>query len=103
MKEANISSQLIPKVLEEKRPNIIDMINTGQIALLINTPTRKGKATDEGKIRAAAVLHEVSIVTTITGARAVASAIGALQKKGWSVKPIQEYHQQMKKSNYRPV
>jgi len=99
LKKAGIPAQLIPKISEGKRPNIIDMINTGQLALLINTPTRKGKATDEGKIRAAAVTHEVPIVTTLTGARAVALAIGALQKKGWSVKPIQDYHLGSKKFN----
>ena len=87
--------QLIPKISEEKRPNIIDMINTGQIALLINTPTRKGKATDEGIIRAAAVIHEIPIVTTITGARACTMAIRSLQE-GWNVKPIQEYHRDLK-------
>ena len=32
---------------------------------IINTPTRKGPNTDEGKIRASAVLHKVPIVTTI--------------------------------------
>jgi carbamoyl-phosphate synthase large subunit len=95
---AGIPVQLIPKVLEGKRPNIIDMINTGQIALVINTPTRKGKTTDEGKIRAAAVLHATPIVTTITGARAAAMAIKALQQKGWTVKPIQEYHKDILKS-----
>ena len=38
------------------------------------------------------VLHKVPIVTTITAANAVAKAIGELQKKGWDVKPLQEYH-----------
>ncbi|MFA5865121.1 MAG: carbamoyl-phosphate synthase large subunit [Phycisphaerae bacterium] len=93
--EANIPAQLIPKISEEKRPNIIDMINTGQIALLINTPTRKGKATDEGKIRAAAVIHEVAIVTTLTGARAMTLAIRELRQRDWNVKPIQEYHREI--------
>jgi carbamoyl-phosphate synthase large subunit len=97
LNDASIPTQLIPKISEEKRPNIIDMINTGQIALLINTPTRKGKATDEGKIRAAAVIHEVPIVTTITGARAMTMAIRELRQKDWCVKPIQEYHKELKK------
>jgi len=94
--DAGIPVQLIPKIGDSKRPNILDMINTGQIALLINTPTRKGKATDEGKIRAAAVIHEAPLVTTITGARAMTMAIRALQQKGWCVKPIQEYHRKIK-------
>ncbi len=95
--DAGVPAQLIPKISEEKRPNIIDIINTGQLSLLINTPTRKGKATDEGKIRAAAVIHEVPIVTTLTGARAVALAIRELRRNDWNVKPIQEYHKELKK------
>ncbi len=96
--DANIETQLIPKISEGKRPNIIDMIKTNQIALIINTPTRKGQNTDEGKIRGTAVLRETPIFTTITGARAVTLAIKALRERDWTVKPIQEYHQTDKNS-----
>ena len=44
----------IPK-LQEGRPNLIDHMKNGQVALVINTPSGKGARTDEGKIRAAAV------------------------------------------------
>jgi carbamoyl-phosphate synthase large subunit len=81
----------IPK-LSEGRPNIADYIKNGDVQLIINTPTRKGPETDEGKIRAMSVLHRVPIVTTITGATAAARAIAALQKSGWSVRPVQDYH-----------
>jgi carbamoyl-phosphate synthase large subunit len=77
--------------LNEGRPNIKDYIKNGQIQLIINTPTRKGPQTDEGKIRALAVLNKVPIVTTITGANAAARAIGAVQKQGWGVRPLQDY------------
>jgi carbamoyl-phosphate synthase large subunit len=97
LKDAGIPAQLIPKISENKRPNIIDMIKTDQIALLINTATRKGRNTDEGKIRAAAVVHEVPIVTTITGARAMTMAIKGLQHRDWHVKPIQDYHREIEK------
>jgi carbamoyl-phosphate synthase large subunit len=77
--------------LAEGRPNIADYIKNGQVQLIINTPTKKGPATDEGKIRAMAVLHKVPMITTLTGARAAASAIKALQKGDWGVRPLQEY------------
>ncbi len=95
LRAADVPAQLIPKVLEERRPNILDLIEHREIALAINTPTRKGKDSDEGKIRAAAVTHEVPIVTTITGARAAVRAMRAMRESGWNVKPIQEYHRQM--------
>jgi len=86
----DIPAQRISK-LSEGRPNIKDLIKNRQIQLIINTPTKKGPATDEGKIRAMAVIHKVPIVTTITGAHATALAIRSLQSGDWGVKPLQKY------------
>jgi carbamoyl-phosphate synthase large subunit len=77
--------------LAEGRPNIADYIKNGQVQLIINTPTKKGPQTDEGKIRSMAVLHKIPMITTLTAARAAASAIKALQKNDWTVRPLQEY------------
>jgi len=88
--KADVPSKRIPK-LSEGRPNIKDFIKNGQVAMIINTPTKKGPQTDEGKIRSMAVLAKVPIVTTMTGATAVVKAIAELQKNGWSVRPLQEY------------
>jgi carbamoyl-phosphate synthase large subunit len=86
----DIPATRIPK-LAEGRPNIKDQIKNRKVQLIINTPTKKGPATDEGKIRAMAVLNKVPIVTTITGAHAAAKAILAMQQQDWGVKPLQEY------------
>jgi carbamoyl-phosphate synthase large subunit len=77
--------------LAEGRPNIKDYIKNGQIAMIINTPTRKGPGTDEGKIRAMSVINRVPIVTTLAGASAAAKAIKAMRGTGWGVKPLQSY------------
>ena len=45
--------------LAEGRPNIRDFIKNGEVQLIINTPTKKGPDTDEGKIRSLAVLNKV--------------------------------------------
>ena len=55
------------------------------------TPADFAPQTDEGKIRAMAILNKVPIVTTITGAYAAAKAIVAMQKREWGVKPLQAY------------
>ena len=57
----DIPATRIPK-LSEGRPNIKDHIKNKKIQLIINTPTRKGPQTDEGKIRSLAVLTKVPIV-----------------------------------------
>jgi carbamoyl-phosphate synthase large subunit len=90
LKKNDIPATRVSK-LSEGRPNIRDFIKNGKIQIIINTPTKKGPQTDEGKIRAMAVLNKIPIVTTITGANAAAKAILALQKEDWGVRPLQEY------------
>jgi len=90
LSESGINAKRISK-LSEGRPNIADFIKNGQVQLLINTPTRKGPQSDEGKIRAMSVLNRVPIVTTLAGASAAVRAIAALQKGDWDVRPLQDY------------
>ena len=77
--------------LAEGRPNVRDMIKNGQVQLIVNTPTKKGPATDEGKIRSLAVMNRVPMMTTVTAAHATAQAILELQKGDWGVRPLQDY------------
>ncbi len=79
--------------IQHGRPNILDYIKNGEISLVINTPTRKGMATDEGKIRATTFMHRIAMITTVTGAQAACTAIAALQKAQWTVKALQDYYQ----------
>ena len=90
LKKNDIPCEPINK-LSEGRPNIRDFIKNGEIQLIINTPTKKGPSTDEGKIRAMAVLHKICQITTLTGANAAAKAIPVMQKETWDVRPLQEY------------
>jgi carbamoyl-phosphate synthase large subunit len=90
LRRHGVTASVLPK-LREGHPNILDHMKEGKVQLIINTPTRKGQGTDEGKIRAMAVMQKVPIVTTLTGAAAAAKAIGALQKGDWEVHPLQSY------------
>ncbi|MCP4481495.1 MAG: carbamoyl-phosphate synthase large subunit [bacterium] len=85
----------VPKI-HEKRPHIVDLIKSGDIDLLINTPSGSVPQKDQSSIRTAAVLQGVPLVTTISGAEAVVCGIEALIKEDYDVKPIQEYHQIIK-------
>jgi len=91
LREAGIESQLVQKIDSGVRPNVIDLMTDGKINLVINTPTRTGWKTDEGRIRAATVRLGVPLITTITGATAAARAIGALQQGDWGVKAMQDH------------
>ncbi len=99
--DAGIRVRRVPK-LAEGRPNIADLITNGEVNMLINTPTRHGPTTDEGKIRALATRHHVPLITTMTAGRAAADAVAAMRAAGededptnaWTVCPLQDYFPQ---------
>ena len=78
--------------ISEGRPNAIDLIKNHELSLVLNTPTRKGMKTDEGKLRATAVRYNVPMITTTTGAAAAVRAIAALRAGAWGVKALQDYY-----------
>ena len=87
--ENNIPVETIRKV-HEGRPNCLDLLANGDIALIINTPSGKGARTDEGRIRAAAVSHGVPCITTISAARAAAAAIERIRLGVLDVHALQD-------------
>ena len=91
LKQNDLEVELVSK-LHEKRPHNVDMIKSGQINLIINTPQGKVTKRDETIIRSTAILYDIPLVTTIAGAQATVNAIEALSKKSLSVKSLQEYH-----------
>lgn len=89
IKKANLPVEEISK-LQEGRPNLIDLMKNGQIALILNTPVGRGSRTDEGKIRSAAVTHGVTCITTMAAAQAAVEACAALREKDFTVTAIQD-------------
>ena len=90
LKEHGLETERINKI-SEGRPNAVDRIKNNELALIINTPTRKGIASDEGRIRATAVRFNVPMITTMTGASAAIQAIVALREGRWDVRAWQDY------------
>ena len=76
--------------IAEGRPNLLDHLANGRIALVVNTPSGKGARTDEGRIRAAAVSHGVPCITTIAGATAAVAALERLRQGPLSVYALQD-------------
>jgi carbamoyl-phosphate synthase large subunit len=90
LRTAGINVEVIPKI-QEGRPNLIDLMKNGEVALVINTPSGKGARTDEGRIRAGAVAHGVTCITTLAAAQAAVDACAALRQRELSVKPLQDW------------
>lgn len=71
LQDAGISCKPVNRV-SQASPNILDMIASGTVDLVINTPTRGRKQDSDGfRIRRSAVEHGVGCVTAIDTARAL--------------------------------
>jgi carbamoyl-phosphate synthase large subunit len=90
LRENGIEVQHVNK-LQEGRPNCIDMIKNGEIALVINTPRGMIPRHDENAIRQAAWANNVCIMTSITGVHASINGIKAMRAKRVDVRPLQQY------------
>jgi len=79
--------------VNEGRPNIVDHIKQGEIALVINTPLGRASHYDEQAIRRAALQYNVPCVTTMTGAQALVEALVSRQnEKEIGVYALQDLH-----------
>jgi carbamoyl-phosphate synthase large subunit len=70
---------------------IVEMLNAGDIDLVINTPVGRGTRADGWAIRTAAVQRSIPIITTTAGFSAAVEGIKALQAGELGVSPIQEW------------
>ena len=91
IESAGIAVTRLQKIATGARPNVLDLMANKQLAFIINTPTRTGYLTDEGKIRATAVRLNIPMITTLPAAHAMARAIVALRAHGWGVAALQDY------------
>jgi carbamoyl-phosphate synthase large subunit len=84
-----VPAEIVYKV-GEGRPNIVDHIVTGDIALLINTPLGKRSQYDDYAMRRAAITYGVPYLTTMSATSAACDALIALKARRREVRSIQE-------------
>ena len=88
---AGIEIDAVYKV-NEGRPNIVDLIKTGKVNLVINTPLGRESFYDEKSIRRAAVRYNVPCITTLSAASAAARGIRAMVGHAVEVSALQDLH-----------
>ncbi|NOT33540.1 MAG: carbamoyl-phosphate synthase large subunit [Candidatus Eisenbacteria bacterium] len=76
--------------VHEGRPNVVDMIESAEIQLVINTPLGRTSEYDEKAIRASAIAYGVPVITTVAGALAATSGIEAMRRGPLEVTALQE-------------
>jgi len=75
----------------EGRPNVIDEIANGNVQLVINTPFGQQTRSDGYHIRAAAIRHGITNITTLPAATAIVQAIEAVKEGRLGVCPLQDF------------
>ena len=91
MKEEGVPVHRLSK-LAEGRPNVLDMIKNGEIAMVINRPSGRVPRRDEVRIRSGALANRVPIITTMRAAHACVGAIRSQKAAELGVMPLQEFH-----------
>ena len=72
-------------------PDVLDYMESGEIKLVINTPSGRGRERDEAKIRERTITLNIPCITTIPAARAAVNGIRELKRSDYDVRPLQDY------------
>ena len=78
--------------VNEGRPNIVDLIKTGKVQLVVNTPLGRESFYDEKSIRRAAIRYNIPCITTLSAAHAAVRGIHALIELKREVSCLQDLH-----------
>jgi carbamoyl-phosphate synthase large subunit len=83
---------VVAKVGESGAADAVDLIATGRVQLVVNTPRGRGPRADGLHIRSAALAHQVPCLTTVAAARAAAAGMADWRDHGLSVVSLQELY-----------
>jgi carbamoyl-phosphate synthase large subunit len=83
----------IVKLGEAVGTNAVELLSSGKVDLVVNTPRGRGPRADGAYIRTAANVHSVPCLTTVAAALAAAAGIADWTTHGLSVRSLQEYHE----------
>jgi carbamoyl-phosphate synthase large subunit len=83
---------VVAKIGEEQGMDAVDLISSGKVDLVVNTPRGRGPRADGDHIRRAAVAHQVPSLTTAAAALAAAAGIAEMTSRTVTVRSLQEYH-----------
>jgi carbamoyl-phosphate synthase large subunit len=84
---------VVAKIGDEVGIDAVDLIASGKVDLVVNTPRGRGPRADGDHIRTAASNHGVPCITTVAAALAAAAGIAEWSSSEHRVRSIQEYHQ----------
>ncbi|MBB04313.1 MAG: carbamoyl phosphate synthase large subunit [Pseudooceanicola sp.] len=92
LKTQEVPCEIVNKVYEG-RPNIVDQLKDGQIALVLNTTEGQQSIEDSREIRSVALYDKIPYFTTAAGAQAAVQAIASRDADSMTVTSLQELAQ----------
>jgi carbamoyl-phosphate synthase large subunit len=81
---------IVAKVGDPTGADAVDLVASGKVQLVVNSPRGRGPRADGAHIRAAASVHNVPCLTTVAAARAAAAGIADWSRHELSVRSLQE-------------
>ena len=91
LERANLPVTLVAKA-SEPGLNTVQLISSGMVQLIINTPLGQRAYEDQAAMRSAAIRHNILLISTMSAAQAAVSGIKALRKKELRVRSLQQHH-----------
>ena len=91
LQENDLKVEEVHKVLEGTRPNVVDLMVSGEVDLVLNTTEGAKAIEDSFSLRRTALTHNIPYYTTVEGARAAVMAIKTLRADRLEVEPLQSY------------
>ena len=95
LKKNGIQAELVKK-LGFGRPDLVDAIKTGDVALVVNTPSGRQSQQDDAHIRKTAIRYHIPEVTTPAAALAAAKGIAARKRGQEALCTLQSYVRALK-------
>ena len=90
LSEAGVPATRINKVMEG-RPHAVDSMLSGDIQIVFNTAMGAASMRDSFSLRHTALTNKIPYYTTVSGSRAAAQAIRALQQGDLGVRTLQDF------------
>ena len=84
---------VVAKLGEPDGQDAVDLIESGEVVLVVNSPRGRGPRGDGAHIRAAAGKHNLPLLTTAAAGLAAVNGMADRQSHPLEVRSLQEYHQ----------
>ena len=83
---------VVAKIGEPDGQDAVDLIESGEVVLVVNSPRGRGPRADGAHIRAAAGKHNIPLLTTGAAGLAAVNGMADRAEHPLEVRPLQEYH-----------